>query len=119
MDTAVADVARWRFSTDALPERERSAALDAVYGRNTVVAYEALPDAPVYAGFTQRRLPGLVLLTGALEAGRVEPTRRHLADGGLDLCLPLNLGGRRPTGWPQARPGGHLAPRRGGPQSPP
>jgi hypothetical protein len=44
MDMAVADVARWRFSTDALPERERGAALDAVYGRNTVVAYEALPD---------------------------------------------------------------------------
>jgi hypothetical protein len=55
MDTAVADVPRWRFSTDDLPECERGAALDAVYGRNTVVAYEALPDAHVYAGFTQRR----------------------------------------------------------------
>jgi AraC-like DNA-binding protein len=99
MDTAVADVARWRFSTDALPERERGAALDAVYGRNTVVAYEALPDAPVYAGFTQRRLPGLVLLTGALEAVRVERTRRHLADGVVDLCLSVHLSGRRRTVW--------------------
>src|SRR5260370_40482374 len=97
MDTAVADVARWRFSTDALPERERRAALDAVYGRNTVVAYEALPDAPVYAGFTQRRLPGLVLLTGALEAVRVERTRRHLAHGGVGLCLSVDLSaGPRP-----------------------
>ncbi len=97
MNTAVADVARWRFSTDALPERERGAALDAVYGRNTVVAYEALPDAPVYAGFTQRRLPGLVLLTLAVEAVRIERTRRHLADGVVDLCLSVNLGRR--TVW--------------------
>src|SRR5260370_27070465 len=94
MDTAVADVARWRFSTDALPERERGAALDAVYGRNTVVAYEALPDAPVYAGFTQRRLQGLVLLTGALEAVRVETNPPPLADGVVGPCLSVNLGRR-------------------------
>src|SRR5215831_12933160 len=93
MDTAVADVARWRFSTDALPERERGAALDALYGRNLIWAYEALPDIPVYADFTQRRVPGLGLLTGALEAVRVERTRRHLADGVADLCLSVNLGG--------------------------
>src|SRR5258708_16688365 len=91
MDTAVAEVARWRFSTDALPERERRAALDAVYGRNTVVAYEALPDAPVYAGFTQRRLPGLVLLTGALEAGRVQRTRRTHPHSVLSPLLSLHL----------------------------
>jgi hypothetical protein len=93
MDKAVADVATWRFSTDTLPEQERGAALHAVSGRKTVAAYEALADFPVYADFTQRRLPGLVLLTGAVEAGRVERTRRHLADGVVDLCLGVNLGG--------------------------
>src|SRR5258708_37480092 len=91
MDTAVAEVARWRFSTDALPERERRAALDAVYGRNTVVAYEALPDAPVYAGFTQRRLPGLVLLTGALEAAGGRPTPPALRRRGVGPCSALDL----------------------------
>ena len=93
MDAAVADVARWRFSTDALPERERCAAVHALYGRSMVMAYEALPDVPVYAGFTQRRLPGLVLTTGALEAVRSERTRRHLADGVVDLVLTVNLSG--------------------------
>ena len=66
MDKAVADVSRWRFSTDALPERERGAAVHALYGHHTVVAYQALPDVPVYLGFTQRWLPGLVLQMGPL-----------------------------------------------------
>jgi AraC-like DNA-binding protein len=93
MVTAVADVARWRFSTHALPERERGAALHALYGRNLIAAYEALPDVPVYADFTQRRLPGLAFLTGAIEGVCVERTRRHLADGVVDLFLCVNLGG--------------------------
>src|SRR5215470_8548045 len=98
MDTAVADVARWRFSTHALPERERGAALQALYGRSLIAAYEALPDVPVYAEFTQRRLPGLAFLTGAIEGVRVERTRQHLADGVVDLCLSVNLGGEMLAG---------------------
>ena len=92
MDAAIANVARWRFSTDALPERERGAAVHALYGR-TVVTFEALPDVPVYADFTQRQLPGLVHWTMAVEAVRWERTRRHLADGVVDLGLSVNLGG--------------------------
>jgi AraC-like DNA-binding protein len=88
----VADVALWRFSTDALPERERGAALDALYGR-TVMAFEALPDVPVYADFTRRRLPGLALWTGAVAAVRSGRTCRHLADGVADLILNVDLGG--------------------------
>jgi AraC-like DNA-binding protein len=98
MDTAVADVAPWRFSTDALPEQERGAALDALYGR-TLVAFEALPDVPVYANFTQRRLPGLGLQMGATQAVRVERTRRHLADGVVDLVLSAPLSGDRGVVW--------------------
>jgi AraC-like DNA-binding protein len=94
MDTAVADVARWRFSTDALPEHERGAALHALSGC-TLVALEALPDVPVYADFTSRRLPGLGLQTGAMEAVRVERSRRHLADGVADLVLSVPLSGDR------------------------
>jgi AraC-like DNA-binding protein len=96
MDTAVANVTPWRFSTDALPDRERGAALHALYGRNTIVACEALPDAPVYANFTQWRLPGLVLCTAAAEGVRLERTHRHLADGVVDLWFCVRLsGGRR------------------------
>jgi AraC-like DNA-binding protein len=92
MDKAVADVARWRFSTDALPERERGEAVHALYGRHTVMAYEALPDVPVYLDFTQRWLPGLLLATGTAATARGERTRRHLADGVGDLRLNVNLG---------------------------
>src|SRR5215471_12557693 len=93
MNTAVADVTRWRFSTDSLPEHERGAALHALYGRDLIAAYETLPDIPVYADFTQLRLPGLGFLSGAVEGVRVERTRQHLADGIVDLCLVVNLGG--------------------------
>ena len=98
MDKAVADVACWRFSTDGLPERERGAALHALSGR-TVVAIEALPDVPVYADLTQRRLTGLVLQMGTVEAVRFERTRRHLADGVADLILSVPLSGDRGTVW--------------------
>ena len=93
MDKAVADVPRWRFSTDALPERERGAAVHALYGRHTVWAWEALPDVPVYLDFTVRWLPGLVLQIGAVEAVCFERAPRHLADGVADLVLSVNLGG--------------------------
>jgi AraC-like DNA-binding protein len=92
MDKAVVHVPRWRFSTDALPERERRAAVHALYGRHTIMALEVLPDVPVYVDFTQRRLPGLVLSMGTGGTVRTERTRRHLADGIVDLRLSLNLG---------------------------
>jgi hypothetical protein len=92
MDKAVVHVPRWRFCTDALPERERRAAVHALYGRRTVMALEALPDVPVYVDFTQRRLPGLDLFTGTGGPVRTERTRRHLADGVVDLRLFVNLG---------------------------
>jgi AraC-like DNA-binding protein len=103
MDTAVANVTPWRFSTDALPDRERGAALDALYGRNTISAFEALPDAPVYADFMQWRLPGLVLFTAAVEAVRSERTHRHLADGVAELCLSVNLSGGRKLSFGRGR----------------
>jgi AraC-like DNA-binding protein len=92
MDKAVVHVPRWRFSTDALPERERRAAVHALYGHHTAMALEPLPDVPVYVDFTQRRLPGLVLSTGTGGSVRTERTRRHLADGIVDLRLHVNLG---------------------------
>jgi AraC-like DNA-binding protein len=92
MDKAAVDVPRWRFSTDALPERERGAAVDALYGRHTVMAFEALPDVPVYVDFTQWQLPGLLLTTGTTGTALTERTRRHLADGVADLRLFVNLG---------------------------
>ena len=93
MDKSVAAVPRWRFTTDALPERERDAAVHELYGRHTVMAFEALPDVPVYVDFTQRRLPGLLLVTGTSGTARSERTRRHLADGVVDLRLSVSLGG--------------------------
>src|SRR5215467_5274588 len=92
MDKAAVHVPRWRFSTDALPERERGEAVHALYGRHTAMALEALPDVPVYVDFTQRRLPGLVLSTGTGGSVRTERTRRHLPDGIVDLRLHVNLG---------------------------
>jgi AraC-like DNA-binding protein len=92
MDKAVAHVPRWQFSTDALPERERGEAVHVLYGRHTAMALEALPDVPVYVDFTRRRLPGLVLFTGTGGSVRTERTRRHLADGIVDLRLSVNLG---------------------------
>jgi AraC-like DNA-binding protein len=92
MDKAVVDVPRWQFCTDALPERERGAAVHALYGRHTVMAFEALPDVPVYVDFSQRRLPGLLLATGTGGTARAERNRRHLADGIGDLRLSVNLG---------------------------
>jgi AraC-like DNA-binding protein len=92
MDETAVHVPRWRFSTDALPERERRAAVHALYGRHTAMALEALPDVPVYVDFTQRRLPGLVLSTGTGGSVRTERTRRHLADGIVDLRFHVNLG---------------------------
>jgi AraC-like DNA-binding protein len=92
MDKVVVDVRRWRFSTDALPERERGEAVHALYGRRSVMAYEALPDVPIYLDFTQRQLPGLLLATGTSGAMRGERTRRHLADGVVDLRLSVSLG---------------------------
>jgi hypothetical protein len=59
---------------------------------HTAMALEALPDVPVYVDFTQRRLPGLVLSTGTGGSVRTERTRRHLADGIVDLRLHVNLG---------------------------
>jgi AraC-like DNA-binding protein len=56
------------------------------------MALEALPDVPVYVDFTQRWLPGLVLSTGIGGSVRTERTRRHLADGIVDLRLHVNLG---------------------------
>jgi hypothetical protein len=56
------------------------------------MALEVLPDVPVYVDFTQRRLPGLVLSMGTGGTVRTERTRRHLADGIVDLRLSVNLG---------------------------
>jgi AraC-like DNA-binding protein len=92
MDKAVVHVPPWRFSTDALPERERRAAVHALRGRHTVMALEPLPDVPVYVDFTRRRLAGLDLFTGTGGPVRTERTRRHLADGIVDLRLFVNLG---------------------------
>jgi AraC-like DNA-binding protein len=72
--------------------------LRALYGR-TAVAFEPLPDVPVYADFTQRRLPGLVLQMGTVEGVRFERTLRHLADGVTDLLLSVPLSGGRSTVW--------------------
>jgi AraC-like DNA-binding protein len=92
MDAAALDAPCWRFSTDTLPEAERRAALGELYG-NSILAWDTLPDAPVHADFTQRRLPGLVFLTGSGGGLRCWRAREHLADGVADLCLAVRLTG--------------------------
>jgi AraC-like DNA-binding protein len=93
MPSTVAQSASFRFSTDDLPERERSGAVRALNDRHWLVAWETLPGADVSLHYTERRLPGLTLMMAAADGVRWARTNRHLADGHVDLALHANLSG--------------------------
>src|SRR5262249_57776142 len=91
MLSTVAQSVFLRFSTDDLPEHERAEAVRT--NPLSLVAWEALPGPHVRLHCTRRQLPGLSLLMAAADGVRYERTRRHLADGNVDLALQVNLTG--------------------------
>jgi AraC-like DNA-binding protein len=82
--------AQLRFSTDALPERERIAAFRELYGRKMLrLEIEPQSDTPFHADFALRVLPGVGIVSSASSLLRVGRTRELLADSDDNLILQI------------------------------
>jgi AraC-like DNA-binding protein len=90
------DFAPVRFSTRALPERDRLPMWREEFGRRLVrVDIEPLTDSSFCADATLRALPGLRTVTCAGSvAARYERTAAQAADGDPFITLFVNLGGK-------------------------
>jgi AraC-like DNA-binding protein len=98
---SIADGPRcFRFTTDALPARERGAAVRGLHesGRlpGKLEPLEPLPNHSVRADFTQWTLPGLGILTGAF-AGLRQRAKPQGLSAGDDFFLAVNLAGTSTT----------------------
>jgi AraC-like DNA-binding protein len=83
-----------RFSTDALPERDRIAIWTEVHGRHMVKAqFEAFGDGAFYQNATLRSLPGLSLASGSCSGFRASRTSELVADGNDNLNLAICIAG--------------------------
>jgi AraC-like DNA-binding protein len=83
-----------RFSTAALPARERVPFWREVFGRKLVhVDIEPLANAPFEATATLRALPGLRSLSCASSTARTRRTRELVADGDDGFALLINVSG--------------------------
>jgi AraC-like DNA-binding protein len=83
-----------RFSTDALPERDRIAIWREVFGRYVVnVRFETIGDGAFYQNATLRSLPGLSLASGSGSGFRSSRTRELVADGNDNLNLAICIAG--------------------------
>jgi AraC-like DNA-binding protein len=92
-----------RFSTDALPERDRLAIWSDVFGRHVVKAqFEPIGGHRYSQTATVRSLPGLSLVTATCSGFRATRTRQLIGDGNDDLILVINT-----TGISQYRQLGH------------
>jgi len=90
-----ADFASLRFSTDALPARDRIPLWREEFGRRVLrLDIEALSD-PFRATATLRALPGLRTFAFNGSAVRFDRTKAFTSDGDDSLGLIINLGGRR------------------------
>jgi AraC-like DNA-binding protein len=93
MDTgAASDI--MHFSTDALPERDKMAIWQDIFGRHIVKAqFEPTENTGYFHAATLRSLPGLSLITSRCAGFRAERTRKMVAEGGDDLILTMNTQG--------------------------
>jgi AraC-like DNA-binding protein len=83
-----------RFSTDALPERDRTAIWHDVFGRHIVkTQFEPIANAWYVHEATLRSLPGLSLITSTCAGFRAERTRKIVAEGDDDLIFTVNTEG--------------------------
>ena len=93
MSAAPAGFAPLRFSTRALPERERVAAWREEFGRRLLrVEIEPLSDGPFEAEATVRVLPGLRTIAWAGSATRFERTAAMAAGSDGFISFIVNLG---------------------------
>lgn len=85
------EAAQLRFSTEALPERERIAAFRELYGRKMLrLEMEPQPDGPFHADLTLQLLPGLGIVSADSSLLRVGRTRQLLADSDDNLILQIS-----------------------------
>ena len=83
-----------RFSTDALPERDRLAIWADVFGRYIVKAQvEPIGSDPYSQTATLRSLPGLSLASLSCTGFSATRTRQLVGDGNDDLVLVVNIAG--------------------------
>lgn len=83
-----------RFSTDAVPEKDRIAIWREYYGRLVLnVDIEPAPETAFEAALTTRSLPGLRVTAGSMSAARITRTHEAIADGNDDLVLTVNQSG--------------------------
>jgi AraC-like DNA-binding protein len=84
-----------RFSTDALPERDRLASFCEEFGRHVLaVQIDPVQRDTVSATATLRSLPGLSLASTNVSVGfRVARTRQLIGDGKDELLLNILIGG--------------------------
>jgi AraC-like DNA-binding protein len=83
-----------RFSTDALPERDRLAIWTDVFGRYIVKAqFEATGDNAFSQTATLRSLPGLSLASMSCSGFRASRNSELVADGNDNLNLVINIAG--------------------------
>lgn len=93
MASAADDFTPVRFSTRALPERDRLPTWREEFRRRVVrVDIEPLSESPFHAEATLRALPGLRMVTCAGSAVRLERTAALAADGDQSVTLFVNLG---------------------------
>src|SRR5262245_58147598 len=84
----------FRFSLDALPERQRPDAYREFFRRSICGAdIEPLRDVPFAVDLSLRALPGVQMLRGKVHGARGRRTRELTADGIDDFSLIVNLGG--------------------------
>jgi AraC-like DNA-binding protein len=82
------------FSTDFLPEEERTAYWREHYGQVMLrVDLEPAKDAPFQACMTSLLLPGLNLIEASASSAKISRTGEHLADGNDDAVLAINRAG--------------------------
>jgi AraC-like DNA-binding protein len=79
-----------RFSTDALPERDRLPIMREVHGRLTAkVDIEPAPGVPLHYRVIARVLPGLTVSMFSESAVTIRRTRELLADGNDDVVFAV------------------------------
>ena len=93
MTSAASDLGQFRFSTDALPERDRLAGFREWFGRKIArIEFEPLTE-EFHADVTLRSLGNLGLATVDHSLMRVGRTRELLSDGNDALILLISTGG--------------------------
>jgi AraC-like DNA-binding protein len=83
-----------QFATDALHVQERGGAVRSLYQRGlTWVSFQPMPDRACGIDFVIRKLPGLGLLSGAVQGIRHEHTHEDVGNGNDDFSIHMNLSG--------------------------